>query len=445
MTASAVDAVNRAFENIERWNATLNALLEPSKECATEQALAIDQDNSRGVWRGILAGMTVSIKDNIDWVGTPTTAASPLYKDRFPTTNAFVVDRLLEHGAVIVGKANLHELVFGPTSQSTHYGPVKNPWNTLHIAGGSSGGSGASVASGMCQVSIGSDTAGSIRIPAAFNGVCGLRPTSGRVSNRGSIAVSAKFDALGPLARRIEDIARVFYAIAQYDREDVCCEPFAAPPLVSQWDGIGGMRIGMPVNFFFEDVSAEISRAVRQAANVLKDLGAQIVPIELHAVEQSQEMLGFRIILADAYNLYRERLHTQPEAFGDDLKIRFEIGRNVSGWEYANAMRWVEQWRHTLKRTFEDVDAILTPTIPSTAPAAASVDFARAIRSIPRFTCAYAAAGVPSLAMPCGIASDGLPMSLQLAATWANEADLFRIGAAYQSVTDHHLKEPAMQ
>ena len=444
MQASASQNVEVAFANIQKWNHSLNALFSPCKETAMARAKSLDNRAAQGLYDGVLAGMTVSLKDNIDWVGTPTTGASPLYADQYPKRNAFVVDRLLGQGAVIVGKANLHELVFGPTSQSQHFGPVKNPWNLSHIAGGSSGGSGASVASNMCQVSIGSDTAGSIRIPAAFNGVCGLRPTSGRISNHGTIGVSAKFDTLGPLARRVQDVARVFYSIAGHDPQDPCSEHYATPMLPTDWGEIKGLRIGIPKNFFFEDIAPEVNAAIGLATAQLASLGAQLIPIELHDVERAQEMLAFRIILADAFHLYRERLASQPEAFGDDLKIRFDIGANVQGWEYAQALRWIEQWRQTLKSVFMDVDVLLTPTIATPAPAVADAEYGNAIRSIPRFTCAFAAAGIPSMALPCGFSSDGLPLSMQVASSWGNEDLLFDVGAAFQNITDFHLREPQL-
>lgn len=437
--------VQAAFANIERWNSSLNALFRPDLDAALARADEIDTGSAKGLDCGLLAGMTISIKDNIDWIGTPTTAASPLYTNNYPQRNAFVVDRLLEQGAIIVGKANLHELVFGPTSQSAHFGPVKNPWDLRRIAGGSSGGSGASVASNMCQASIGSDTAGSIRIPAAFNGVCGLRPTQGHVSNRGTIAVSAQFDTLGPLARDVKDVARVFYAIAGYDPEDPCSKRFDAKAPKTDWGGVEGLRVGIPSNFFFEDLSPEVRAAVDRAIAELSTLGAQMVPVTLKDVEQSQEMLGFRIILADAFNLYKTRLEQNPQAFGDDLKIRFDIGSKVSGWEYAQALRWAEQWRHHLEKVFQEIDVILTPTTTAPAPVAADLKFGNAIRSIPRFTCAFAAAGIPSMAMPCGFSSEGLPLSMQLASAWGNEEALFKLGVAYQRVTDFHLREPAIQ
>lgn len=444
MQTLASQSVEVAFANIDKWNGSLNALFSPNKAMALERAKAIDSSLERHSGNGILAGMTISIKDNIDWVGTPTTAASPLYAEHYPKRNAFVVDRLLEHGAIIVGKANLHELVFGPTSQSLHFGPVKNPWNIGHIAGGSSGGSGASVASNMCQASIGSDTAGSIRIPAAFNGVCGLRPTIGRISNSGTIAVSAQFDTLGPLARHVRDIARVFTAVAQHDPEDPSSKNSPKPTLPTDWGDIRGIRVGIPKNFFFDDIAPDVRTSIEYAAAELVALGAQLVPVELHDVERAQEMLAFRIILADAFNLYRERLTSYPEAFGDDLKIRFDIGAKVSGWEYSQALRWIEQWRRTLDSIFTDVQVILTPTIASAAPAALDLQFGDAIRSIPRFTCAFAAAGIPSIAMPCGFNAAGLPLSMQLASSWNNEDLLFAVGTAYQAVTDFHLREPRL-
>lgn len=428
---------------VQQWNPVVNALLTVKQEAATARAQEIDEATRRGQWCGLLSGVTVSLKDNIDWVGTPTTAASIILKDNYPASNAFIVDRLIAEGAVLIGKANLHEWVFGPTSQSQHFGPVKNPWNLTCFAGGSSGGSGVSVAAGMNLVSIGSDTGGSIRIPAAFNGVAGLRPTVGRISRSGSIAVSARFDSLGPLARRVADVARTFVAIAGHDPNDAFSVDRPVPDILRRLnDPVKGMRIGVMQHWFFDDIHPDLKVAMERAIATYRSLGVEFVDIDLGDVENAQQMLAFRIILADAYALHERQLAEREHDYGQDLLIRYNIGKRVTGAQYAEALRWIEGFEVRLRRVWDSVDAVLHPTVPFPAPAFAGMDYANAIRAIPKFTCVFAAAGVPSLALPCGFSAEGMPLSMELAAAPFAEETVLRLGHAYQGVTDHHLREP---
>jgi len=439
---SAQLELKQALENIHRFNPSLNAMLVVKAQEAQVRAAAIDQVQAQGQWCGLLAGVTVSLKDNIDWVGTPTTAASVILKDNFPKQNAFIVDRLIKEGAVLTGKANLHEWVFGPTSQSQHFGPVKNPWDLRCFAGGSSGGSGASVAAGMSVVSIGSDTGGSIRIPAAFNGLAGLRPTIGRISRSGSIAVSARFDSLGPLARRVSDVARTFVAIAGHDPSDAHSVNTPVPDVMRRLnDPVKGMRIGVMRRWFFDDIDPDLKSSLETAIGVYRDLGVEVVEVDLGDVENAQQMLGFRIILADAYAVHEQQLHLRRQDYGSDLLIRYDLGKNVTGAQYSEALRWIEGFTQRLETTWKSVDALLHPTVPFAAPHAQGMDYANAIRAIPKFTCVYAAAGVPALALPCGFSAQGMPLSMELAAAPFAEETVLRLGHAYQGVTNHHLKE----
>lgn len=443
MSSEAQSQLDIAFANINRWNPQTNALLVQTEASARAKAQAIDSARGAGNWCGQLAGMTISLKDNIDWVGTPTTAASIILKDNWPQKNAFIVDRLLAEGALIVGKANLHEWVFGPTSQSQHFGPVKNPWDPGRFAGGSSGGSGVSVVTGMNVVSIGSDTGGSIRIPAAFNGVSGLRPTVGRISRSGSVAVSARFDSLGPLARRVSDIARVFGVIAGHDPSDPYSLDRPVPDVLRDLDApVRGMRVGVMKRWFFDDIHPQLKASLERAMALYQELGVEIVEVDLGDVENAQQMLGFRIILADAYAMHQEQLERRRADYGQDLLIRYDIGQRVTGAEYAQALRWIEQFELRLDRVFESVDALLHPTTPAPAPEISGMDYAKAIRAIPKFTCVYASAGLPALALPCGFTDDGLPLSMELAGAAFAERKLLQLGHAFQKVTDFHLREP---
>lgn len=443
MTHSAQEQVLRALSQIERWNPTINAMLTVTAPEAATAALRIDDLTRRDEWSGLLGGVTVSLKDNIDWVGTPTTAASIILKDNRPTRNAFIVDRLLKEGAVLTGKANLHEWVFGPTSQSQHFGPVKNPWNLKCFAGGSSGGSGASVAVGMSTVSIGSDTGGSIRIPAAFNGLSGLRPTIGRISRSGSVAVSARFDSLGPLARRVSDVARTFEVIAGHDPSDAFSIDRPVPAVMRRLnDPIKGMRIGVMKRWFFDDIHPDLKISLENAIHIYRELGADIVDIDLGDVEKAQQMLGFRIILADAYAVHEKQLEVRRKDYGQDLLIRYDIGKSVTGAQYAEALRWIENFQLRLESVWQSVDAMLHPTVPFPAPEISGMDYNNAIRAIPKFTCVFAAAGTPALALPCGFTQSGLPLSMELAAAPFKEETALRLGHAFQQVSDYHLREP---
>ncbi|MGI9476118.1 MAG: amidase [Hyphomicrobiaceae bacterium] len=433
---------------IETWNSETKAMLTVLSDAAQESAARIDEHQRKGDWCGLLAGMTMSIKDNIDIAGTITTAGSKILANNMTNRDAFIVDRLKQAGAVIVGKANLHEWVFGPTSQSTHYGPVRNPWDNTRIPGGSSGGSGASLAAGMCIGSIGSDTGGSVRLPSAFCGVSGLRPTIGRISCRGSIPVSAWFDTLGPMAKRVSDVARIFSVIAGYDPEDPISQDVPVPNVMAELDRpVSGMRLGIQRRWFFDDLAPETATAMEEAVAVFRSLGVEIVEIDLGDVERSHELLAFKVLLADAYHVHKEQLEARPDDYGRDVYTRAMLGKEVTGSEYAAALRWNEGFKQRLRGIFGKVDAILSPTIPFGAPKAEAGQEGAAwfdtIREITRFTYCWSFAGVPALSVPCGFDGNGMPLGMQIAAPWFDETAAMRLGHAFQLETSHHVRTPS--
>ncbi|MEM7751582.1 MAG: amidase, partial [Pseudomonadota bacterium] len=434
---SAVAEAEAGLEAIEKWNPSTKAMLSVTAAAALETAARVDERSAQGEWCGLLAGMTMSLKDNIDVAGTITTAGSKVLANNMANRDAFIVDRLKRAGAVFVGKANLHEWVFGPTSQSTHYGPVRNPWDISRIPGGSSGGSGASLAAGMCVGSIGSDTGGSVRLPSAFCGVAGLRPSIGRISCRGSIPVSAWFDTLGPMARRVSDVARIFAVIAGHDPEDPVSEDVPVPNVMAELDrDIAGLRVGVQRRWFFDGLEPAVERAMEEAISILTDLGVDIVEIDLGDVERSHELLAFKVLLADAYHVHKDRLETRPDDYGRDVFTRAMLGKDVKGSEYAEALRWNEGFKQRLRSTFAEVDAILSPTIPFGAPKAETgqegSEWFDAIRQITQFTYCWSFAGLPALSVPCGFDSNGMPIAMQIAAPWFREDIALRLGHAYQ-------------
>lgn len=442
---SLVDKVERQLRQMERANPQIRAVITamPDEARATAARLQARADGARAA--GALDGLTVSVKDNIDVVGVRSTAGSKFFADRIAEDDATVVRRLREAGATLIAKVNLHEFAFGGTTQNPHHGSCRNAWNTQHIPGGSSGGSGAAVAAGMCDVSLGTDTGGSIRIPAALNGLVGLRPTVGRVSNHGSFPVSAMFDTIGPLAHAVGEAAAVFEAIAGYDPQDETSVEIAVESWLSvRARGVAGLRLGVPRNFFFEGIDDEVDGAVRTAIGVLGDLGATVVEIDLPGVEQVHKQMS-DVLLCDAASVHRVRLEDSPGDFGADVYERMMIGYGISGVDHSAAVYAQMRWRRRIELQFDAVDAIVAPTVGFGAPSVAeSGAMIAATRNLTRLTFPWSFAQVPALSVPCGFTSAGLPIGLQLAARHFDEALLFTIGDAYQGVTGHHRKRPAI-
>lgn len=446
MLASSDGAARHATETalaaIERLNPTLNGMLTVAGETALADADRLDREVAEGRRPGALYGKTIALKDNVDVAGLPTTAASPFLQDNVAARDAFIVNRIRAADAVIIGKANLHEWAIGPTGRSTQVTPASNAWNADHIPGGSSSGSGVSVAAGMCDLAVGSDTGGSVRLPAALNGVTGLRPTLGLVSNRGSLPVSPAFDTLGPMARSAADVRLLLDVIAGHDAVDPWS--VAAPPSAPKRD-MNGLRIGVPRRWFWEMLDPDMARAGEEMLDACRSLGATVTDIDLGDGALSQELVAFNIILVDACEVHRERLAEHRDLFGKDLLARLDIGLARSGVEYAHALRWVETWRHHLRGVFSTVDVIAMPTTPGPAPKIADDrDYLDKVRALVRNTYAWSAWGGPGLSVPSGFASNGLPLGMQLVGRHFEEDTLLTLGEAYQRVTAFHTMLPPL-
>lgn len=435
--------IDAQLDRIERLNPRVGAIITPMPEEARATARDLDANGADGVVPGVLKGMSVAIKDNIDVAGVRATAGSKFFSDRVADGDATVTRRLQEAQAVIVAKANLHEFAFGGTTQNPHYGSCRNPWNLETIPGGSSGGSGASVAAGMCDASLGTDTGGSIRIPAALNGLVGLRPTVGRVSNAGSVPVSPMFDTIGPLARTVMEAAAVYEAIAGYDPAD----DRSADRPVESWvtrraGGVGGLQVGVPRGFFFHRIDADVERAVRTAITILSDLGCSVREIELPGVEAVHALMT-HVLLCDAAAFHRDRLESAPDTFGPDVHERMMIGYRTRGIDHAAGLQGQARWRRQVERLFEAVDVVVTPTVGFGAPRIAdSRRMIEATRDLTRLTFPWSFAQVPALSVPCGFDGEGLPIGMQLIGRPFDEAVLFALGSAYQDVTEFHHARP---
>ena len=434
-------ALERCLARIGRLDPVLNAMVTATAETARGQADACDRAAAEGRWLGLLHGMPVALKDNIETAGVRTTSGAAYLADHIPNRDAPVVGRLKAQGAVLVGKANMQELAWGVVSTNPVTGQCRNPWNPDHIPGGSSGGSGAAVAAGMAHASLGTDTGGSVRIPAAMTGIAGLRPTHGRISIRGITPVSVAHDTVGPMARTVADVARLFAVLAAYDPLDHVSRMLPLDNFLPRLgDGIEGVRIGLARNFFFDGLDGEVEAAVRAGAGTLEALGAQLVDVTLPGAETAQRWTTI-MAYADACAYHRERLDAGPGALSEAVYERMIMGRDFSAVDYSQAMRGREAWRRALADMFETVDLLLAPTTPRPAPPIADDrSLHRATQDATRFTYGGALASIPGLSVPCGFSAGGLPIGMMLEGAWGAEPLLLRVGHAYQQATDWHLR-----
>ncbi len=445
-TQTVLTQVKRCLDNIDRFDQQVNAFIAVLSETALEEAQQADDNYAGGGGAGLLAGVPISVKDCIDVAGVRCTNGSLFFKDYVPERDALIVQRLRKAGAVIVGKTNLHEFAYGSTTQNPHYGPTRNPWDLTRIPSGSSGGAGASLAADMCVGAVGSDTGGSVRTPAAINGVTGLRPTMGSIPMTGSFTrICPAIDTVGPLGKSVDIVARMFAAMAGYDDDDIYSVRHSWSDAFQEMSsGIAGLRIGLPRHFFFDDLEPGIGDAVEEAATQMGQLGAVISEIELEGADSAQQDV-MPMVWADAYEYHRERVEDAPELFGQDVRDRILLGRDISGRDYAAALRARERWNRVVDRALQEVDVILTPTTPRVAPSIeASSDMLATTHHLTRFTYLFSWSGLPGLSIPCGFTADGLPIGMLLNGRPYEEGALFRVGFDYQANTDWHQRKPPL-
>lgn len=429
-------SVESCLTKIEAQNQNFNAMITPMPNAARAQITA-------GLPLGPLFGMAISVKDNLDTAGTRTTRGSAFFDNHVPNTDSTVVQRLKAAGAVIVGKDNMHEFAFGGTTQNPHFGLGHNPWNVAAIPGGSSGGSGISVAAGFAEAALGTDTGGSVRIPAALNGISGLRPTVGRVPNTMSFPVSARMDTIGPLARSVATVGDVYEVIAGYDPAD----PSSVERPVQSWRsciaaGFGELRAGIPVSLMEAESTPEVITLVRNAAEVLRQVGLTIDDMELRTMTPINEAYT-HLVQADAATVHCKRLETRPESFGIDVLQRLEIGAGRPIQDYAAAHYTQVEWKHELASTFSAYDLLIMPTVGFGAPLASDTwDMTDMTHRLTRMTAPWSLAELPGISMPCGFTVDGLPVGLQIIGPKWSEATLIAVGVTYQAKTKFHLQWP---
>ena len=449
---SPVDLADACIARSEALDPKLHAYLTPTFDTARAEAKQAEAEIAAGKRRGPLHGLPFALKDLYETAGVRTTAGSKLREHFVPTEDARVVTLLKQAGVVQLGKLNMHEWALGATNINKYFPSPRNPWDIERITGGSSGGSAVAIATGMCLGTLGSDTGGSIRIPASLCGVTGLKPTYGRVSLRGVVPLSWSLDHSGPLARCALDCALILQAIAGFDPGDPCCTDRPVDDYLTGIDaGVKGIRIGIPNNFFFDDdaVSAEVAAAVREATKALAGIGAELKAVEVPDIVRGARANG-TILLADAAAYHEETIRDHPDDVQDTVLARLQGGANVSGPAYAHARRTQAEFKAALRGLFQDIDLLVAPTTPVVAQRFPDGDNTAATGALTRHTGPFNVAGLPSISLPCGFSRDGpstglrtgLPIGMMLTGRPWEEALVLRAAHAYQEATDWHTRRP---
>ena len=433
---SPVALTAACLERIAALDAQVNAFITVMADEAVYDARRVELELERGENPGPLAGVPIAIKDLFDTAGVRTTAGSRFFAERIPDRDAFVVERLRDAGAVILGKLNMHEWALGVTNDNPHYGACHNPSALDRITGGSSGGSAAALAAGMCCGSLGSDTGGSIRIPASLCGIVGLKPTYGRVSTRGVVPLSWSLDHVGPMGRTVSDVAQLLQVIAGRDSADPGSANLPTDDYAADLhDGVSGWRIGVVNDAWLGEIEPDVRSAVCTAVDALATAGAWIEELDAPDLPDAARLNGL-MTTADAAAFHRDRIEQSPGDFGQDVLARLRRGAAYGAADYADARRRQTVLRRTFESWFAEhggtLDVVVLPTTPCTAPRIAELDAVAMAPILTRLTAPFNLTGLPALSVPCGVSSDGLPVGLQfVGAPWA-ERRVLRAGRAYE-------------
>jgi aspartyl-tRNA(Asn)/glutamyl-tRNA(Gln) amidotransferase subunit A len=443
---SPVDLTDACIARAEALDGTLHAYLTMTFETARREAKTAADEIAAGSYRGPLHGIPFAIKDLYETAGVVSTAGSQLREHYVPAEDACTVELLKQAGIVMLGKLNLHEWAMGGTNVNEYYPTPRNPWDTDRVTGGSSGGSGAALAAGYCYGSLGTDTRGSIRIPAALNGITGIKPTWGRVSIRGIVPLNWSLDHSGPMARTAEDCALLLNVIAGYDERDPTSADRPVPDYAASLtpERLDGVRVGIPRNFFFDPdvVEPVMVSATKAAGETLASLGAEVVDIDFPGEIEFSASSAF---FAEASWYHEAQFKEHPEMYGETIRKRLQDNAGITGVDYVRD-RWRQlELQQAVRELMRDIDLVLTPTSPVIAPKIAEVD-----TSIPggtilaRHTSPFNVAAIPTISMPAGFSDDGQPIGVQLSGRWWEEGLVLRAAHAYQQVTDWHQRRPPL-
>ncbi len=447
---SSREATQACLDRSTKWQPRLNAFIAIETETALKAADVADAALAKGDGKGALHGVPLAHKDMYYDQGHVVTCGALIRKDYVATTTATALQRLKDAGTVRLGALQMAEFAYGPTGHNAHFGPVCNPWHLDHITGGSSSGSGSAVAARLTFAALGSDTGGSIRMPAHFCGVTGLKTTVGRVSRAGAMPLSQSLDTVGPLARTAVDCALLLQLIAGADPEDPTARVDELPNYIAATKvSLKGVRIGIPASFYGDDLDADVARILDETIATLKREGAEIVTVELP--DQRQLSAAAQIVLAvEAAAFHKRWMIERPQDYGPQVLMRLQNGLAIPGVLYLEAMRWRGPALAAFNAAVAGVDAVLAPVAPVAAPTIRDSDVGNSpdaeavIQRLTRFTRPVNYLGLPSLAVPCGFTATGLPVGLQIFGRAFDEAKLLQIGSAFQRATDFHARCPEL-
>jgi len=445
---SSREVTRSCLHRIAEWQPRLNAFMAIEAEAALKAADEADASLAKGNNRGPLHGVPLAHKDMYYDAGKVVTCGSLIRRDFVATTTSTALQRLKDAGSIRHGSLQMVEFAFGPTGHNVHYGAVRNPWNVDHITGGSSSGSGSAVAARLTFAALGSDTGGSIRMPAHFCGVTGLKTTVGRVSRAGAMPLSQSLDTVGPLAQSAEDCALLLGLMAGADPEDLTASTLPVPDYVAATkSSIKGLRIGVPTAFYVDDLDAEVARVLDETIATLKQEGAEIVSVELP--DQRQLQGACQLVLAvEAAAFHKRWMIERPQDYGPQVLMRLQNGLAIPAVSYLEAMRWRGPALAAYLAAVAGTDAVIAPVAPMPAATIVESDVGNSlnaeavIQRITRFTRPINYLGLPALSIPSGFTKTGLPVGLQLIGRSFDEAMLLRIGAAFQRATDYHQRVP---
>ncbi|MCH7745448.1 MAG: Asp-tRNA(Asn)/Glu-tRNA(Gln) amidotransferase subunit GatA [Chloroflexi bacterium] len=447
---SPVEIVDAHLKRIEQTDGKLNAFITLLSEEAQAAAKQAEQEILAGNYRGPLHGIPVGLKDLYYTKGVRTGIGSKILRDFVPDYDAAVTERFRDAGAILMGKLQMHEFALGASSENPHDGAAHNPWDTERITGGSSGGSGAAVASGQCMGALGSDTGGSVRIPSALCGIVGLKPNFGRVSRHGVYPLSWSLDTVGPMTRTVRDAALMLNAIAGYDPRDPSSanrptEDFTA----TLGQDITGIRVGVPQEYFYDIIDTEVKDAISEAARVFEGLGASVDEVSIPALDHSLA-ISSTILFVEAAEIHLDHLRDSADDIGPDVRSRFEIGALTPAIDYIKAQRARSAFNRQIAKTMESFDILLAPTMPFGAPKIGEGTVqvggkTEVVRSLlARLTRPFNITGTPTASIPCGFTSSGMPIGMQIAGRAFDEATVLRVADAYEQATEWHKMRPGL-
>ncbi len=445
---SPVEVIDAHLARIQATEPVLNSFITVLADEARGAARRAESDIQAGKYRGPLHGIPVGLKDLFNTGGVRTTSGSRLFDTYVPERDCTVAARFREEGAILLGKLNMHQFAYGPTGENPDYGHMHNPWDPERIAGGSSGGSGSAAAAGQCTITMGSDTGGSVRIPAALCGIVGLKPTYGLVSRHGLTPLAWSLDHPGPMVRTVEDAALAMNAIAGYAPTDVASARVDIPDYTTARTGeLRGLRIGLPREYFEAPLDPQVSKAVTDAVALLGSMGAKVTDVSLPMYQQSQA-ISTAILMAEASAYHRDLLLRDGDKLYPPVRLRLEAGLFISAADYLRAQQARTLFDREARQLLEQVDLLAGPTEPVTAPKLLATEVQAGEQEVgttaalTQYTRPYNITGFPAITVPCGFSDEGLPLALQLAGRPFDELTVLRAAHAYEQATDWHKRRP---